>query len=861
LSILELFKIDLSFNFSAMKFFTFIFGCLFFLSCHRATNNNFPEPIGDDEEENLIAKAKWIEAMHRSAPGQDWQAIKAKNKDAAVAFRQQKRLENVNARSFTEYFANWQLGGIWVERGPTDNSGAVRIVDYDAPNNNVYAISSLSLGSKIGGGSLWRRSLNENNWTLLNDDKYFNTEVLKIVRKPNGTNRIFVASGKRLYFSDYEGADMNEAVGFQFLNYNNSSQSPFVSIFKLDDAYNTIYVDVFAYYQPFGTFGHQLFRSIDGGLTFSFFYFFPGSNQGDVDMMVPYGYNKLVVVRRNPIGQDGITMYEVEGENVLAYNSNSPVLGGDLSLAGLYSSASNKLTLYIKTFRGVYKREKINNAWNADWLFMAEHPYSFGPAFDVSMNNSNTLFAGGIEVNKSIDAGINFTKIGFWLNYYNNVESNLHADIPHLHQFRKTDNTVFLLISNDGGLAVSYDDLATTHNLSITGLRNSQSYDILTDTMNSNSLFVGTQDQGLLRSSSTQSIDLLNSLQLVSGDYGYLTLTQNHTKLWAWYPGRVYYLSNPHLMSAFQQFYGWSVPGTSDKNFIAPIIETNDPAANEVFVAGGNLNGGTGSYVIKLKIDGDVGNFTMTTSQFDYDFTAHSTTNIYYNPISAIALSKVDLHKMYVSVNDGSFFYSNDFGTTWNKTPYFLPTYFNAKTIVTSKRTSGLLWYGGYDGGLVAGSSSVYKSTNGGLSFTPMSNGLPQTMVYEMAANQDETMLFAATEAGPYVYIVADQKWYTMLGGIVPTQDFTSVEFLRNENTVRFGTYGRGVFDFRIAGGIVLPIKDLQLTAKLNRQSSVDLEWKTATEINNHHFEIEQSLDGANFQKISIVTTVQLLNS
>jgi len=67
-----------------------------------------------------------------------------------------------------------------------------------------------------------------------------------------------------------------------------------------------------------------------------------------------------------------------------------------------------------------------------------------------------------------------------------------------------------------------------------------------------------------------------------------------------------------------------------------------------------------------------------------------------------------------------------------------------------------------------------------------------------MVANPDESLIFAATEAGPFVYVVADNEWYDMRGNNAPTQTYWSVEYLATSGTIRFGTYGRGIWDFKI---------------------------------------------------------------
>ncbi|MCC6410468.1 MAG: T9SS type A sorting domain-containing protein [Saprospiraceae bacterium] len=92
----------------------------------------------------------------------------------------------------------------------------------------------------------------------------------------------------------------------------------------------------------------------------------------------------------------------------------------------------------------------------------------------------------------------------------------------------------------------------------------------------------------------------------------------------------------------------------------------------------------------------------------------------------------------------------------------------------------------------------MWKSTDGGATFVSISNGLPATMVQELAAMPDETMLFAATDVGPYVYVAETNTWYPLRNSLMPLQRVMGVEMIAARNLVRFGTFGRGVWDFAI---------------------------------------------------------------
>jgi hypothetical protein len=43
------------------------------------------------------------------------------------------------------------------------------------------------------------------------------------------------------------------------------------------------------------------------------------------------------------------------------------------------------------------------------------------------------------------------------------------------------------------------------------------------------------------------------------------------------------------------------------------------------------------------------------------------------------------------------------------------------------------------------------------------------------------------------------KQWFDLSGGIAPDQTYWSVEFVKSLNKVRFGTYGRGIWDLNLA--------------------------------------------------------------
>jgi hypothetical protein len=120
--------------------------------------------------------------------------------------------------------------------------------------------------------------------------------------------------------------------------------------------------------------------------------------------------------------------------------------------------------------------------------------------------------------------------------------------------------------------------------------------------------------------------------------------------------------------------------------------------------------------------------------------------------------------------------------------------WFWCRHILVSEVNPGELWLAGsgYD------NSPVFKSTDYGATFTAVNAGMPSTIVERLAFNADESMVYAATGIAPFVFIADENEWFEIAGDTAPLVHYMDVEFLEAQNTVRFATYARGVWDLRI---------------------------------------------------------------
>lgn len=734
-----------------------------------------PDQLENEGESN--AREAWIELIHRAAPGTDWREM---DRLAArqLATERRKRRGTGGLRS-VETFANGKLMAEWRERGSTNQSGSLRTVTYVPELDRIFGIGD--------GGSLWQGQLDGSDWTVLNDDFLLHPEVLENFFPPDSANvRLVGASGKTLMTSDDLGQDWQDATFSP--NFYDGWGSP-MQVVVLPDSARTVYYLAHTWDAVPWAPRIWLYRSVDGGQHFQRIYLSLHEHRNRVSMWAPLGSERLFLL------DEGKKIYEVEGSSLtLLHDITDLPTNVDIALAG--HLADTTLTLYALADRHEVYRSLDGGA---TWHLRGETPAN---AWDVGMTCSpfdpNILFAGAVNCARSTNGGETWAPVSEWWEYYDNPDL-LHADIMDFKFFEKTDGTPFFLIANHGGLHVSYDHWQTSENIALDGLNIGQYYDVLTNPELTNFIYLGSQDQGWQWTDSGFGGEAVPFVQQWSGDYGQQLFSHNNQRFWTQYPGGImdyyHYPFNPPTPWPEAE---WTLPGET-KPAVGWIVPTANldafPNGNTVFIGGGSLDEGPGSYLIALTAN-TAPPFGIDPVQFDFDFRENSNSGT--GLISAIEQSTFfDGDRIYVTTDDGTFFRTTDGGSTWEKSPGFTgPTtsWIYTACILASKTDPETVWISG------SGYSNppVFKSTDGGMSWEPMSLGLPNTLVQEIVATPDESMLFAATTLGPFVYLADEGDWFPLLGELTPLQWYTSVEYIEADTLVRFGTYGRGVWDLKI---------------------------------------------------------------
>jgi photosystem II stability/assembly factor-like uncharacterized protein len=730
------------------------------------------------ESENQAARDQWIKAMHRSAPGVNWQLLEYRN-------QQQWQQSKLNTRSTCgeTTFANGKITGIWKERGSRNQAGSILDVNYLPATDEIWAISA--------GGTLWKRHRQINNWQIIRQDLRFNRGFLEFTNGPSDKRLLAFINNWLHYSANFGGTWTGTNEAKRVDQYAGYFAHPVLS----EGPKGVIaYLSKPSYYSNI-----QLLISLDGGTTVQPMGVFETFKFDDFKLLSLPEQDEIWLSRKHKDGQVKIYRLDLVQKRLVLLNTQNSLLAGDGALEVQISQVDQKVQLFFiqhnrdKELTQLLKSTDNGNRWDT----ISTLPIMpWESTYHLTHQNPDIQYLGGVNAYRSKDGGKKWEPINEWWQYYDNIERFLHADIMDVATFKTIDNQAFTLISHHGGLSISYDHFKTQKNLGLSQLNVSQYYSVRTSPIDPQLIYAGSQDQGLQATFATEADSILDFEQIISGDYGHLSYTKDGVSLWAAYPGgSIYYVED-----VYQGFVktNYQLEAENETVWLSPIHASPFNGEKAVYMAGGNPDGGPGSYLIKLSYEKDKIKAKRGATNF-LDEAVDGT-------ISALEISMTDSNHWYLATTNGRFFYSHDVGQSWNQTLEFLPSgnYLYGQAIEASKINPKEVYLGGSG----YSNPAVFFSDDGGRTFVDINQGLPPTLVYDLALNDKETLLFAATEAGPHVYVLEDQRWYALANACTPNQTYWSVEYVAADQLVRFGTYGRGIWDFQIEGLVLTAVRD-----------------------------------------------------
>ena len=405
------------------------------------------------------------------------------------------------------------------------------------------------------------------------------------------------------------------------------------------------------------------------------------------------------------------------------------------------------------------------------------------PNYDAQGGYNQTLIIEGNMILTGAVEGYHSTNVGStWYNSLNGYwgDSNdpgtyAHSDYHAMGMLDNDTNTYKYWVCNDGGLSyVEYSSLNTlkpTVTYKSAGCLVTQLYSVaITPNLNTGNMIYGNQDNdGFSREMHN------GSMQWIAAAAGDGTATAiDYTNPKIRYLGSTeggLIIATNGFSHNYQGDIQIKVPGA---NFVWP-LEMSTVNHNKLFAGGGDV------YLLDASGNGSMTNLNAGTGTVSFI----STHNNVVCAIGDNAIKKsLNNGQNWSGINEAN----NDPNTTMNSIDFDGN---NPSIMYCTVR--------GYENG-----KKVYKSTDGGQTWTNISAGLPNILMKEVlfAQNAPHEVLYVATELGVY-YRIGNSNWSKLGGNTLPNVIVNDIDINYTENTLVAATFGRGLWQIDISSQIV----------------------------------------------------------
>jgi len=652
-------------------------------------------------------------------------------------------IEQANGRAReTRHAAAGQRTSAWTEIGSRNQAGRMHCAAISVAGDSLYA------GSDLGG--LWKGDLWGNGWHPLSDNIYGGVRGGVAVAGTSPEVITALSTSAVIRYSEDQGETWQLPAGLPAV-----PQSA-TRVTRDPGNANRVYLLLASQGQ-----GVELYRSDNAGRSYTLI---NHTNNSVADFWLDRvdGSELYLMISR--------TLYKSTNQGASWTPLGSlPSSPSKVILAGSEAGAP---TFYVAArIAGNWELWRSTDA-GLTWAYRAELD-DWWETLNCSTTDPNIVAYAGVEVWRSANGGGSFTKVNGWGEYYGDPLHKLHADNPGLEVFHIPGLGERWFPCTDGGIYRSDDRLLSVTNLSLQGLGVSQYYDVHTSVNSPYRIAAGSQDQGYQRADGLRN-PAADFAQLISGDYGHLTSGNGtHSIVFSVYPG----FTLVHQGEIVPVLHYLDFPAGSSHLWLPPIVA--DPEDLQAYFF-------CGQYLYRGRW---TGGDNVTYTNHAQNFTTYGGSYL-----SAFAISPLDLDRRLAITDTGEIWYSHDRGGNWQHSDDQGPSshYFHGTGLAFSPLDAERAWLGGsgYSG------SAVYRTDDGGLNWTPAGDGLPATLVYMLAVESPASeTLYAATEAGPYMLPAGSNTWQ-YIGTGAPLTLFWSVEAVPALGVMRFGTYGRGIWDF-----------------------------------------------------------------
>lgn len=675
------------------------------------------------------------------------------------------KITNVAARtwdSYLEHKAQFDNGsraplssnGYWNSLGPTTYTnlagwnpgiGRLNVIAFHPTSSSTFWVGGPS-------GGLWRTNNGGTSWTPLTDGMP-NIGVSGIAVNPSNTNIMYILSG------DGDGGDTRSIGVLKTTNGGETWLTTGLSWTVQDNVrgYKLLIHPTNANIL-FAVTNDGIFKTTNGGISwtnvrsgnFRDIEFKPGdptyvyvSGTSTFFRSTDTGENWTQITTGMPAGCTRIAIAVSPANSGYVYLFGGPATAVG-SFKGFYLSTNSGGSFTTRsTTPNVLGYSSIGND--------DSHQTTYDLAVAVSHTTSSEVIVGGINTWTSTNWGTSWS-ISSWWDTRGNTIGYTHADIHDL-AINPLNNYLYCL--SDGGVFRSTNFGSTWTDLT-DGISITQWYRIAGTQANSSLLIGGTQDNGSNKWTGT------SNMQHMRGADG-MDCMIDHTNSNILYTNRQYGILEKSTNGG-SVFTGIQ-PAGSTGTWVTPVIM--NPVNANILYAGytdvyKSTNGGS------------------------------SWTNTGVSGSSAMAMGTSSTSRIYAA-SGTSIWRSDDAAGTWTSISAGLQSRSITGIAVNPDNSLGVfVTVADYFVG-----QKVYASSNGGASWTNISDNLPNTIVnciaFQDADGSPANALYIGTDIGVYYRDESLGFWIPFMNGL-PTVPVFDLEINYTSSMIRAGTYGRGLW-------------------------------------------------------------------
>ncbi|NNF57746.1 MAG: hypothetical protein HKN04_05845, partial [Rhodothermaceae bacterium] len=662
-------------------------------------------------------------------------------------------------------------GGLWTFGGPTNVGG--RVSSLAVESFDVFYVGT-------GSGGVFRTTDGGASFTSIGDD-VLNLSIGDVALAPQnpqilyvGTGEVNGGGGSLTYGGQGVFRSVDAGITWNALGLEETGTIGRVVVHPTDA--NTVWVA--AEGKLFAADEHRgVYRTTNAGATWDKTLFINDST-GVVDLAVnPRSPDTLYAAawerQRRPderhYGGDGSGLWRsIDGGQTWAEQTDGLPFGPNIGRIGISVSASRPNVVYaVYTdatgfVSGVYQTENGGDTWSLVGAFSGpSYGWWFGQ-IRVDPTNDDVVYAPWLNLEKSADGGQS----------WNYASGSMHVDQHAL--WIDPTNPDQLIAGNDGGVYRSIDG-ASTWTKAPGGFPATQFYTVEIDASVPERLYGGTQDNGTNRTLTGSEDDW----QHIYGGDGFVVLVEPTNNQYVYAESQ--YGGRGRSTNGGASFTSANAGISGPSNWNTPIVfDPQDPTI---------LYTGTDRV---YRSTNRAENWTAISPDLTDGF---GTGNLVFGTITTIDVAPSDPDALYAGTDDGRVWKTENGGTTWAEISAGLPQRWVTRVTVhpTQPHTayvtlSGYRW--------AEDLARVYRTDNGGTTWTPRIGGLPEVPVNDLLFDPlDPDWLYLATDAGVFVSSNAGVSW-SLLGVNLPGAPVLDLDLHDPTRTLVAATYGRGMYRY-----------------------------------------------------------------